>query len=230
MNGHCIQRESFGLLSAIPDNLDHGSIMKLISSLESASICRGYPKKEYVDMANTRGGVFRSVDGKVRAQVDSLPVVVKGEVYPSTVRTVECGLVSNSPLCSHCKEYGPVLRSIYSQWLHKSRTQETSKFSNNRYLTPSQKDAKLKTLQDKVYHERRERKVLEAKIESLTSVSGIEVEPSFHQDLLSIMQDSNGKVEAQYAEGTFCRLFWEQQLLAAKKGPKQMRWHPTVIR
>jgi hypothetical protein len=48
-------------------------------------------------------------------------------------------------------------------------------------------------------------------IELLTS-SGL------HQDLLSIMQESNGRVEAQYPEGSFRRLFWEQQIVSKEGG------------
>jgi hypothetical protein len=53
----------------IPDCLDQNTIVKLISSLESANICCGFPKKEYVDMANNRGGVFKTVDGNVRVYI-----------------------------------------------------------------------------------------------------------------------------------------------------------------
>ena len=154
---------------------------------------------------------------------------MNGEIYQSTLRTTECSLLSQSPLCSQCRDYGPVLRSIYSQWIGKSRD-HVNKFTNNRYLTPSQKDAKLKNLQDRVHQERKERMALEAKIEQLTSRSGVEVDPSFHQDLVSIMEGNNGKIAAEFPEGTFRQLFWEQQLKAAEKGPKQMRWHPTIIR
>ena len=68
------------------------------------------------------------------------------------------------------------------------------------------------------------------KIERLTSNSGIEVEPSFHQDLLSIMKDNNGRIAAEFPEGIFHRLFWEQQFQVAMRGPKLMRGHPMLIR
>ena len=230
MNGHHVERGSSTILSSFPHFLDHGTVMRLISKLESAHICRGYPRKEFVDMANARGGVIRRVNGEARAHVDSLhPVAMNGEIYQSTLRTTECSLLSQSPLCSQCRDYGPVLRSIYSQWIGKSRD-HVNKFTNNRYLTLSQKDAKLKNLQDRVHQERKERIALEAKIEQLTSRSGVEVDPSLHQDLLSVMEGNNGKIAAEFPEGTFRRLFWEQQLKAAEKGPKQMRWHPTIIR
>ncbi len=77
---------------------------------------------------------------------------------------------------------------------------------------PPQKDTKLKDLQDRVHKERKERVALEAKIEQLTSRSRVEVDPTLHQDLVSIMKGNNGKITAEFPEGTFRRLFWEQQL------------------
>ena len=123
------------------------------------------------------------------------------------------------------------LRSTYYRWLknHSNSDARVSKFSNNRYLTSPQKTVKLKQLQEKVFRERREM-ILQAKIEQLTSDSGIEVEPSFHGDLLSIMQDNRGKIEYQFPEGSFHQLFGEQQFKSAQKGPKQMRWHAILNR
>ena len=63
MNGHHVERGSSTILSSFPHFLDHGTVMRLISKLESAHICRGYPRKEFVDMANARGGVIRRVNG-----------------------------------------------------------------------------------------------------------------------------------------------------------------------
>ena len=78
----------------IPSLLDHGTVMRLISKLESAHICRGYPRKEFVDMANARGGVIRRVNGEARAHVDSLhPVAMNGEIYQSNLRTTD------NPVC-----------------------------------------------------------------------------------------------------------------------------------
>ena len=190
VNGHHIQ-ENNSILSDIPGALtDRRTVMQLISRLESAHICHGYPKREYVDMANSRKGVFRDKASEVKARVDATnPVTMRGEVYQSTIRTVDCALLTESPLCSKCREYGPVLRSTFSRWSEKAKNDsvEASKFTNNRYLTSPQKSTKLKQLQDRVSQGRREISVLLEKIRRLTSSSGIELEPSFHQDLLSIM-------------------------------------------
>ncbi len=231
MNGHHVDHVSTTTLSRFHHHLaSHDIVMRLISILDSAYICHGYPKREYLDFAHSHKGVFRNRSGEVRAQIDSsLPVLMKGEVYQSTIRTTDCAFVADSPLCDKCKEYGPVLRSTYSRWLGKS-TDEISKFTNNRFLTSPQKKTKLKQLQETVVHERRERMALSQQVERLTSTSGIEVESSLHQDLFSIMKDNSSKISSQFPEGTFRRLFWEQQFQSALKGPKQMRWHPTMIR
>ncbi len=63
MNSHLVERETSTILSSLPHFLDHGTVMKLISNLESACICRGYPRKEFVDMVNSRGGVIGGVNG-----------------------------------------------------------------------------------------------------------------------------------------------------------------------
>ncbi len=139
VNSHLVERETSTILSSFPHFLDHGTVMKLISNLESACICHGYPRKEFVDMVNTRGGVIGGVNGEVRALVDSLhPVAMNGEIYRSTIRTTRCTLLSNSSLCSQCRNYGSVLRRIHSQWIRRPRD-HFNKFTNNHYLTPSQK-------------------------------------------------------------------------------------------
>ncbi len=63
-----------------------------------------------------------------------------------------------------------------------------------------------------------------------TDERGIDVESSFHQDLLTIMSDNNKDIQQHYPQGSFRRLFWEEQLKCAQKGAKQMRWHPTMIK
>jgi hypothetical protein len=77
-------------------------------------------------MANNRGGVFKTVDGKCEGpwQVDSHPMVMKGEV----IWTIECGLVTDSLLYAKCKEYGSVLRSIYAHngWHDQSPTRKSA--------------------------------------------------------------------------------------------------------
>ena len=66
-------------------------------------------------------------------------------------------------------------------------------------------------------------------LELSTAQSGVGAE-DLHKDLLTIMHENNAAISQQFPPGTFRRLFWDQQLESAQKGPTQMRWHPTMIR
>ena len=139
---------------------------------------------------------------------------------------------SNTPLdgqCHSCKIYRPQLRAMYSRWAKKS--EEVPKCSNDRYLNTPQKKKKMKTLQSRVHTAEKEVQKLQDKIKRLTEQSGIGLEESFSADLCSIMEENNSDVTRNFAEGSFSRLFWCQQLQAAKvTNSKQMRWHPCMIR
>ncbi len=55
------------------------------------------------------------------------------------------------------------------------------------------------------------------------------VDDDLHQDLSTIVEEQTLSIHEQYPEGSFKRLFWEQQRAASKKGSKQMRWHPVML-
>ena len=77
-----------------------------------------------------------------------------------------------------------------------------------------------------------ERKVenLKKKIEASTKIKRITVDDDLHQDLSTIMEEHTPTIHEQFPEGSFKRLFWEQQREALKCGSRQMRWHPTMIK
>lgn len=50
-------------------------------------------------------------------------------------------------------------------------------------------------------------------------------------DLLGIMNENSTNIKQAYPEGSFARLFWEEQLKAASvKDARQIRWHPLMIK
>jgi len=64
-------------------------------------------------------------------------------------------------------------------------------------------------------------------IEKSVEANGTAVDPSFHKDLVTIMEEKTPKVKKQYPMGSFQSLFWEQQLKTAKaKGPRRMQVSP----
>ena len=118
---------------------------------------------------------------------------------------------------------------MYSRWSKKG--DKVQKFANNRYLNTPQKKKKLKDLQMRAYSAEREIKKLREKIEKLTESCGVEVENSFSTELHTIMEDNNSEIAKLYPEGTFRRLFWDQQFkVNSKKNARQMHWHPCLIR
>ena len=73
--------------------------------------------------------------------------------------------------------------------------------------------------------------IVQKKITSMTKKQGECVDSSLHGDLLHIMTEKTPEINQVYPEGSFSRMFWEQQLQAASvKDPRQVRWHPVMIR
>ena len=142
--------------------------LKMLTTLDSANVCHGYPNKGYIDFAKSRKGSFRDKEGRVKAYVDSLhPVIKKGNVHRSTIRTTECTLLSQSSLYNFCNDYGPVLHVSYHRWLGES--DKVSKFTNNWYLTSMEKNAKLSGMQKKITRGQKERAAIMERIDDLTA-------------------------------------------------------------
>ena len=68
-------------------------------------------------------------------------------------------------------------------------------------------------------------------MKELTQNQGEIIDGAFHDDLFGIMQENNEEVKKKYPEGSFQRLFWEEQINAVRvKNSRQIRWHPLFIR
>ena len=69
---------------------------------------------------------------------------------------------------------------------------------------------------------------LNAKLEEILKKSGITVNTDLHDELLDIMGENNRYQKCP--SDSFRRLFWEEQLKAARANDaRQMRWHPMII-
>ena len=57
------------------------------------------------------------------------------------------------------------------------------------------------------------------------------VDTELHNDLMEIMNENIVTVKKTYAEGSFARLLWDEQLKATSaKDAHQVRWHPVLIK
>ena len=101
-----------------------------------------------------------------------------------------------------------------------------SKYSNNHYLSSPQRIVKMNDLQAKVNENKRVIKKLQIE---LTEKNGLQVDPDLLDDMTAIMKGCD--VDQYFPQGSFRRLFWEEQAKMAKQSDaRQMRWHPTMIR
>jgi len=72
---------------------------------------------------------------------------------------------------------------------------------------------------------------LKEKIVSAVERDGVIVDPDLHEDLKDMVATSRNEVHKLYPEGSFERLFWEEQEKAMSlKDSKSMRWHPVFIK
>ena len=153
----------------------------------------------------------------------------KGETYSSTVRTASCTILTQGNKCHACSQYRSHLRSLHSRASRKMKS--PSKYQNNRYLSTPDKEKKLKVLQERALAAESEVRRLKLKIEESMLRHGVEVDEGLHRDLSNIMEASKDTVSKEFPQGSFRRLFWDEQLKIARlKDSRQMRWHPMMIR
>ena len=71
---------------------------------------------------------------------------------------------------------------------------------------------------------------LEEKIKESTERNGVQVDDPLHVGLNQIMNEHTKEIQTKYEEGSFHRLFWEQQANNISKYPTRCCWHPMLIR
>ena len=208
-------------------------LLKLVNGL---SICAGHPDQHFLDLADSHKGKFQSITNSIVAFTDTTyPVFLNGEVYPRTIRTTACEILVHGPKCEACKKYRSSLRSLHSQWVHQLKTNSenhtaVSSHTNYRYLRTPQRKERMSKLRAEVKTKRNEVERLRSRLKEVTEKRGICVEKQLEDDLQTIMLEKTNEVRQQYAENSFHRLFWDQQLEALKtRDKRQIRWHPMMI-
>ena len=102
----------------------------------------------------------------------------------------------------------------------------TTSHVNYRYLSPTEKDQRLRGLHSQYRCSAKRARRLEEKIKAL--IYGEVFDEGMNSYLTQIMHDCNEKVTNENPEGSLPRIFWEQQLKAASCADKQqICWHPV---
>lgn len=98
-------------------------------------------------------------------------------------------------------------------------------------MNTPEKKAKMDSLRRRAYSAEQKVTRLCEKIHKLTQEQGDIVEHGLNSDLVHIMNENSEEIKKAYPEGSFARLFWEEQLKAATASTsKQFRWHPVIIK
>lgn len=221
-------------LSHIPLQLDKSSFAELLQLVNILNVCAGQPDSSFVVFADSRKGKFIGKDGSTVAFVDRYaPVNVNGETFSQTIRTSDCELLVRGQKCKSCTSYRRTLRTLYTRWSKRNSgdVSSSSSHTNVRYLNTPEKLAKITCLRKRVKTAEAEIVRLKQKVLELIQEKGEDVDGGLHQDLSLIMQENTSDVHAAFPEGTFRRIFWDQQLENSKKSnSRQYRWHPVMIK
>ena len=113
----------------------------------------------------------------------------------------------------------------------KSTSETSSIYTNYRYLSTPEKVSRLSDTQ----HQKRLAKLkidrLLKKLDLITNKEGVCIDDETSNDLKSIMKQEEDEVLAKFPEGSFQRLFWQQQKKASTTPNKcGFRWHPLMIK
>ena len=158
-----------------------------------------------------------------------------------TIRSTNCEFLLSCDRefsrCVSCTKIRTLLRlsslrfASLSDPVVKANRTDTCSHVNHRFLNLSECHEKMRKQHLKIRLMQQNIKVLNMKISKQVEQQGVIVGSETHKDICSIMDNAKQAMLDMYPEGTFQRLFWEQQNEAAgKKKTCGMRWHPLMLK
>ena len=211
------------LLYKFPTHLRYSDLQELLSTIDKLQVCAGHPDQHFVQFIEEKSR-------NTTAILDRSGVfVMNGCIYDVTVRSTKCEVLTTSLKCSQCVTYRNTLRTMYHRW-NKRTVPSSSSHTNDRWLTPAEKDAKSTMLRQRAKSAESALRYMKKKIEISNKKLGVEVDDDLHGGLQSILSENSSSILEKYPEGSFHHLFWNQQVKALSTSPKQCRWHPMLIR
>ena len=132
--------------------------------------------------------------------------------------------------CSACSKHRNSLRAIISRKQSDDRTHPSS-HTNYSVLSTPEKNMRLLRMHDEAKNTRRKLDRLFNRIEEDATSACANVDEQLDQDLRSIISEHDTKITDDNSEGSFRRVFWDQQKKAVSlKNRKSMKWHPLFIK
>ena len=155
-----------------------------------------------------------------------------------TLRHSECEVLLSAVIegerCIKCSDYRSSLRSMLSREKKKQpfecRTHPSSHVSYKTLSSP-EKLERMRQLHLLQRSTSKQLAHLQAKLLQDTQDVGIDVDEEVHQDLKTVVAEQSAFVKANFPQGTFKRVFWEQQRQAnLAADARSRRWHPLMIK
>lgn len=155
----------------------------------------------------------------------------------SSIYHAECEVLldGDQERCCNCEKYRKCLTAMASRASRSSveADDRTCPSSHTNYcrLTNDEKSIRLHRMQqDKRLLQQQLRRLQDAIAES-TDTHGVLLDQELQADISELMKTHTEDVYSAHEEGSFQRLFWEQQNKANSLGnSKSMRWHPLIIK
>ena len=134
-----------------------------------------------------------------------------------------------------CTAYRGSLRRIYNRWSKQKENSPppdpTTSRVNVRYLSTPDRKKRYSKLRSEYRAQSKEVIRLKERIAKAIEVNKIQLASQANSDFLHIMKDMTQTVHSQCPEGSFKRIFWDQQMQAnTVRNTRQMRWHPAIIK
>ena len=169
---------------------------------------------------------------------DSTAYVESRLLNTPTIRHRDCKIVvaKENSRCQACVSYRRCLRIMVTRLESRTesdkenRTAPCSRVSYSHLTTP-EKNRQLSRLHSSLRSANRRIARLKARLEDAVEHAGEVLDEPTHDGLQSIMAENSLQVTEQFPPNSFARIFWEQQMSAAKaKTASAMRWHPLMIK
>ena len=150
-----------------------------------------------------------------------------------TVRHSECSLLLSKDTkvrCETCTGHRQSLNILAKRLKERAGTlTDPLSHANYRYLSEQEKDERLRKLHHICCLKEKRISRLQQKLAASIEQHGIELD-YHHDDFHTILREESRSIFEKLPEDSFQRVFWQQQLEAASRDKKHMKWHPSMIR
>ncbi|XP_072047274.1 uncharacterized protein [Amphiura filiformis] len=207
------------------------SIERMLKTLCATHLCKGYPDSDYHGLIRT----WHSEKYDEHVFYDKL--LYKGKLANFTLRSASCTGYSlgKGALCQQCSDYGNTLRPAKIRYMRskKKQAERTRSESCVPIIHLSQIEAQNRAKKAATERKRLRQRIrrLQLKLQNEIMKKGSLIPPEQSEELLDIMKDHNKDISKSFPANSFGRLFWQEQMNAARaKSKTGHRWHPMMIK